>query len=94
MTFEKVVFIKPEDIISVQFRCITCDAAITIPIKKLANTKAAITQGCGYCQTPSGFNAGTEETAKLEDFNALLGELEGILKGRNLAYSIQVNSGE
>jgi len=92
MTFEQRLFIKPEDILSVQFQCAKCGAAISVPMKKLASAKAAIIQGCNYCQEPSGFGDGTSETAKFVDFNALLGELNAILKGRNIIYSFQVQS--
>lgn len=94
MTPENRVLIKPEDIVSVQFQCATCNAAVTIPTEKLASAIVAITQGCSYCQTPSGFAGGTSETVKLADFNILLGELASLLKGRNIIYSFQVKSVE
>lgn len=90
MTPENRVFIKPEDIVSVQFACAQCNAAVTIPVEKLTSAIVAITQGCSYCQTPSGFASGTREAVKFGDFNTLLGELTAILKGRNIVYSFQV----
>lgn len=92
MTFEKMCFVSPEDILSVQFECTNCGAATTIPVDKLENGDIGIvlTNNCRHCRTPTGLAINTKELAELIDFNLLLGKLSKTLKGRGIKLSFKV----
>lgn len=96
MTVEKKCFIRPEDIVSVQFQCAKCKASTTIPVGKLSqhSIKSVITQSCLHCGEMSGFMEGTQETTAIINFNFLLGMLSGVLKNRGIDYSLQTECSE
>ena len=93
MTQEKKCFISPEDISAVRICCKKCKAASIVPAERLLQPGAISTQisgECPYCHEPSGFRSGTKEFAQLVDFASLLGNLTGIMQGRNIQFSFQV----
>ncbi len=92
MTFEKVCFVKPEDIEAVQFKCATCGGATTIPVKQLVNGDLQIflTQPCRHCRTASGFTINSSELNHVLTFTVLLSGLTNLLQGRNLDLSFKV----
>jgi len=92
MTFEKKCLIEPNDVISVQYECDNCHAAIVVPIDKLDPEQVAslAVTGCRYCQTSSGFQKGTAEMTALLDFNASLRRFVELSKGRNLKLRLSV----
>ena len=96
MTIEKKCYISPKDIVSVQFQCNKCLAAVTVPIGKLADVNVAfvITQSCPHCGNPSGLNHGTREMEMFANFNLLLGQLSETLEGRGIKYSFQTECNE
>jgi hypothetical protein len=89
MTIEKKCFIRPEDIVSVQFQCANCKAAVTVPVGK-GDIGFVITRACPHCRKESGFQMGMQDLEQFIVFNDLLGKLTGILQGKNLQFSLQV----
>lgn len=94
MTYEKLAFVKPEDIQAVVFRCKNCKAAVTIPIERLGNIEALATKNCAHCNKETGFSFMTKESETLFKFNEALAGLRDALKGRNLEYSFQISCDE
>jgi hypothetical protein len=91
MTYEKLVFVKPEDIQAVVFRCKNCKAAVTIPIDRLGNVEALTTKNCAHCNKETGFAFMTAESETFFKFNEALAGLRSALQGRNLEYSFQIS---
>jgi hypothetical protein len=92
MTFEKRCLIEPSDFISVQYECEKCHAAILVPIEKLDPEQVAsfVLAGCRFCQTPSGFQPGTQETKVFLDFSVSLKRLIELVNGRNLRMRLSI----
>lgn len=93
MTFEKKCLIEPDDIIAVQYECGNCRAAIIIPIEKLSPDSVAsiAVASCRHCQTPSGFQMGTNETKSFLEFSRSLISIAAIMKGHNLKVRLNIN---
>jgi hypothetical protein len=96
MAYEKKTFIKLEDILSVQFKCVNCKATSTIPIERIANAEieATVTRVCPFCHTPSGLNAGMPALDDVIKFNNLFGRMSSALRGSKLEYSLEVETDE
>jgi hypothetical protein len=96
MAYEKKSFIKLEEILSVQFKCVNCKATSTIPIERIANAdiEATLTRVCPFCHTPSGLTAGMPALEDLIKFNNLFGRVSSALRGSKLEYSLEVQPDE
>lgn len=92
MTFEKKVFITPEDIFAVRFKCVECKATRTIPVDKLAtaNIHQFLTQSCPHCQKASSFPLNTSDLQYFHEFNVYLSRLKEMLKGRHVEYGFEI----
>jgi len=96
MTFEKRCLIEPSDVISVQYECDHCHAAVVVPIEKLDPDQAAsfALSGCTFCKTPSGYQPGTVESRVFLNFNAALKEFAHLSNGRNLRMRLGIKCPE
>ncbi len=96
MTIEKMCFIAPEDIESVQFKCAKCSGSITVPVSKLGtgDIGLVITRVCPHCRTESGFTHGASDLDHFMNFALVLGRLTEIFKGKNVQFSFQVKCPE
>jgi hypothetical protein len=96
MAYEKRSFVKLEEILSVQFKCVNCKATSTVPIERLANAdiEVTLTRICPFCHTPSGLSAGMPALDDLIKFNNLFGRLSSALRGSKLEYSLEIEGDE
>ncbi|HEY4742640.1 MAG TPA: hypothetical protein VIH76_18735 [Candidatus Acidoferrales bacterium] len=96
MTFEKKCLIEPSDFISVEYECGNCHAAIVVPIEKLDPNQAAsfANTGCTFCNTPSGFQKGTQETNIFLGFIGSIKQIAGVMENRNLKVRLGIKCAE
>jgi hypothetical protein len=96
MTLEKRYLIEMGDIISIQYGCSKCNSAVSVPIERINQDQIAgiATNVCPHCQTPSGFQPGTEETKVFLYFNNLLKQMPKTMSGRNLKLRLEIKAPE
>jgi hypothetical protein len=96
MTLEKRYLVEISDIISVQYECGNCGAAVLVPIDRIDSERIAgiAVNMCPYCQTPSGFQIGVEETKVFLHFNQMLRQIAKVMSGRNLKIRLEVKAPE
>lgn len=93
---EKKCFVSPEDIIAVQFKCANCGSATIVPIDKLVSGDLGflLTNACRHCRAQTGFVHGSNDLARMIDFNSVLGGLTRLLDAKGIKYSFQVECPE
>jgi hypothetical protein len=96
MTFEKKCLIETGDILSVQYECGNCHAAIVIPVERLDPERSAsiAMSACAHCGTPSGFGMSTQEIKAFLAFNSSLRGIAEAMKGRNLRLRLSIKCAE
>jgi hypothetical protein len=96
MTFEKKCLIEPSDIVAVQYECDNCHAATVVPIEKMnADQFASLAmRACPYCQTPSGFQVGTQAMNAFLEFNKSLMQIANAMAGHKLKIRLDVKCPE
>jgi hypothetical protein len=92
MTFEKKCLIETSDIIAVHYECGNCHAATVVPVEKMNPDLFAnlAIRACPFCQTPSGFQMGTQAMNAFLEFNVSLIRIASAMEGHNLKLRLSI----
>jgi hypothetical protein len=92
VTFEKRCLIETSDIVAAQYECGKCHAAVVVPIEQMRPDQFAsiAMAACPYCQTPSGFQLGTNDMKVFLEFNSALQQIGRVSAGRNLKLRLNI----
>jgi hypothetical protein len=94
VTIEKTCFVYPADIKAVRIVCSGCNTTTSIRMNDLSHIASLVERNCVMCGQPTGFPKNTKESNELIVFNETLGRLAELMKGRHIAFSIQIECPE